>query len=206
MPGLAYPILTERLALRPFVEGDLDDLYEIHSDPRLTPYLYWEPRDREQTREALDKKLRQTDPGEDGSTLILAVELVHPAGDTAAAAAGKVIGDMTLHCRSKAHRQGEIGFVFNRAYHGHGYATEASLAVLDLGFSEFGFHRIAGRCDVRNAASYKLMERLGMRREACFLENEYVKGEWVSELVYALLATEWRARQDAVQPATAKGT
>ena len=53
--------------------------------------------------------------------------------------------------------------------------------------------RIIGRCDGRNAASAKAMERLGMRREAHLRENEMVKGEWCDELVYAMLVDEWRA-------------
>lgn len=183
MHELQLPIRTARLVLRAFEARDFDDILPFHSDPQVTVYLYWEARDREQTREALEKKMRQTTLDGDGSTLVLAVEL-----------AGKVIGEMTLHCASQAHRQGEIGFMFNPAYHGQGYATEASLAVLELGFSVFGFHRIVGCCDARNAASYRLMERLGMRREAHLLENEHVKGEWVSEMIYAMLAAEWRAR------------
>ena len=58
-----------------------------------------------------------------------------------------------------------------------------------------GFHRIIGRCDARNTGSWQVMERLGMRREAHLVQNEWVKGEWCDELDYALLAEEWRAQQ-----------
>ena len=60
-----------------------------------------------------------------------------------------------------------------------GYAFEASQAMLRLGFQGLGLHRIAGRLDSRNTSSARLLERLGMRREAHFVENEHVKGEWV---------------------------
>jgi RimJ/RimL family protein N-acetyltransferase len=53
-------------------------------------------------------------------------------------------------------------------------------------------HRIYGRCDVRNHGSYKLMERMGMRREAHFIHNEIFKGEWGDEYIYAILEDEWR--------------
>jgi RimJ/RimL family protein N-acetyltransferase len=90
-------------------------------------------------------------------------------------------------------RQGDIGFVFHPAYHGKSYAFEAAREMLRLGFERVGFHRIEGRCDARNGASARLMERLGMRREVHFVENAWFKREWGSELVYAILAREWRA-------------
>ena len=66
--------------------------------------------------------------------------------------------------------------------------------MLALGFGELGFHRIFARCDARNAASYKVMERLGMRREAHFIHNELFKGEWGDEIWYAILQPEWSKR------------
>jgi RimJ/RimL family protein N-acetyltransferase len=67
--------------------------------------------------------------------------------------------------------------------------------VLRIGFEEVGFHRIVGRCDARNTRSAVLMERLGMRREADFRQNEFNKGEWTDELLYAILDSEWSARR-----------
>jgi RimJ/RimL family protein N-acetyltransferase len=66
--------------------------------------------------------------------------------------------------------------------------------MLRLGFDELGLHRIVGRIDARNAASARLLDRLGMRREAHFAQNKILKGEWSDEVVYAILEDEWRAR------------
>jgi RimJ/RimL family protein N-acetyltransferase len=66
--------------------------------------------------------------------------------------------------------------------------------VLRLGFDELGLHRIVGRCDALNLPSARLMERLGMRREAHFIENEIFKGAFGDEFVYAMLAREFAAR------------
>jgi RimJ/RimL family protein N-acetyltransferase len=71
--------------------------------------------------------------------------------------------------------------------------------MLRLGFEDLGLHRILGRLDARNTASAKLLERLGMRREAHIVENEFVKGEWTDELLYGLLAREWAARGGATE-------
>ena len=70
-------------------------------------------------------------------------------------------------------------------------ATEAAAALLRLGFEGLGLHRIIGRCDGRNRGSAMVMERNGMRREAHLIENEFVKGEWTDELIYANLRREW---------------
>jgi RimJ/RimL family protein N-acetyltransferase len=93
--------------------------------------------------------------------------------------------------RSETHRQGEIGFVLHPDHQGKGYASEAARAMLRLGFEQLDLHRVIGRCEARNDASARLMERLGMRREGHLVENEWVKGEWQSELVFAMLAAEW---------------
>jgi RimJ/RimL family protein N-acetyltransferase len=92
------------------------------------------------------------------------------------------------------HRQGEIGFTFHPDHHGHGYATEASRELLRIGFEDYDLHRICGRLEPRNVASARVLEKLGMRREGLLLENEWVKGEWQSELIYAILDREWCER------------
>jgi len=66
--------------------------------------------------------------------------------------------------------------------------------LLRIAFDDLGLHRVFGSVEARNAASARVLGKLGMRREAHFVENEFVKGEWQSELVYAILANEWRAR------------
>ncbi|WP_436762256.1 GNAT family N-acetyltransferase [Streptosporangium sp. V21-05] len=182
----SYPVRTDRLILRPYTPADLDALYAIHRLPEVARYLYWEPRDREQTREALERKINETALLEEGQSLTLAVEL---------AATGELLGDVLLMWHSRAHRSGEIGYVFHPGHHGKGYATEAARAVLELGFDGLGLHRLTGRLDARNEASARVLEKLGMRREAHFVDNEIVKGEWTSELVYAVLRREWRSRR-----------
>ena len=108
---------------------------------------------------------------------------------------GELIGDFSLALRSREHRQGEIGFMFHPDHHGQGYAAEAGRAVLELGFETYGLHRIFGSCNARNTSSARLMERLGMRLEATLRETEFVKGTWCDELIYAILADEWRQRR-----------
>jgi RimJ/RimL family protein N-acetyltransferase len=76
---------------------------------------------------------------------------------------------------------------------GEGFATEAAGALIAWAFGSAGLHRAFGRTEARDAASARVLEKLGMRLEAHFVENEWVKGEWQSELVYAVFDREWTA-------------
>jgi len=182
-----YPLRTARLTLRPYRAGDLSAVYDIQSRPEVTRYLLFDVRTLGQVRTALEERIRAGAPDHDGDRLILALAVV--LAETEA-----VIGDVVLFWQSREHRQGELGYMFHPDYGGQGYATEAARAMLRLGFENYGLHRIVGRVDARNAPSARVLERLGMRREAHFAQNEFIKGEWTDEVVYAMLEDEWRAR------------
>lgn len=175
-----YPVLTRRLLLRPLQADDTESLYAYRSREDVCRFLLHEPQTREQVAaRATNSRSELTD---EGQVLSLAV-IERPTGT--------VIGDVVLIWRSREHRGGEIGYVLNPDFAGNGYATEAGAALLRLGFDELGLHRIIGRLDARNLASARVLEKLRLRREAHFVENEFIKGEWTDELVYAALATEW---------------
>jgi len=182
VPAPRWPLETERLLLRPFGPDDLEALFAIQADESVARWLYNDPRTLEETRELLARKIG-------GAAL-------HGEGEWLSAAAvlrttGELVGDVSLHWASEAHGQGELGFVVHPEHQGRGYATEASRPLLDFAFGPLGLHRVVGRLEPRNTGSARVLEKLGMRREAHLVENEWVKGEWQSELVYAILAREW---------------
>jgi RimJ/RimL family protein N-acetyltransferase len=183
MPGPAWPLNTKRLLLRPFAPDDLDALHAMQSDEGVARWLYNEPRSLEETRELLARKVGGSSVGGEGDWLGAAVVLRET---------GELVADIALLWASESHRQGELGFIVHPAHQGRGYATEASRPILAFAFETLGLHRVVGRLEARNAASARVLEKLGMRREAHLVENEWVKGEWSSELVYAVLAREWR--------------
>jgi RimJ/RimL family protein N-acetyltransferase len=182
----SYPIQTERLLLRPYARDDFDTLLAIQSREDVVRYLYEDPLSPDDVRALLERRLASTSLSNEGDTLAVAVVL---------RASGEMIGDCILHWSSRQHQLGEVGFVFHPDHHGRGYATEATRRLVEFGFEEVGLHRIIGRLEARNIASARVLEKLGMRREALLIENEFVKGEWQSELVYAILDREWRALQ-----------
>lgn len=175
---------SERLILRPFTADDFDALFAIQSRSDVSRWLYWGPRNEDEVRATLERKMASSTLVNDDDSLSFAVVLK---------SSSEVIGDGSLFLLSAEHRQGEIGFIFHPDHHGHGYATETARLLLQLAFDEFGLHRVIGRLEPRNTASARLLERLGMRQEAHFIENEFVKGEWQSEAVYAILDREWRS-------------
>ena len=179
---LTGPLRTERLVLRLFAIGDLEAVYDMQSRPEVARYLYWSHRDRTGAAESLQEKLRCRRIEVEGDILNLAVER---------STGGPVIGDLMLRYVSATHRQAEIGYIFHPDAQGQGLATEAARAITDLAFRELRVHRVFGQIDARNTASARVLERVGMRREARLVENEWVKGEWTDEVIYAVLADEW---------------
>ncbi len=181
-----FPIETERLTLRPFERGDLNALADIYKRADVSRYLYGEPLDDEGAAAKLETYMAQTALLAEGDRITLAI-----VPDEV----GYVVGDVNLIWRSEAHQQGEIGYVVHPDHHGQGYATEAALEMLGLGFDGYEFHRIEGHLDGRNEASAAVLRRLGMRREAHLIENEFVKGEWTDEVIFALIDLEWDEAQ-----------
>jgi RimJ/RimL family protein N-acetyltransferase len=181
----AYPLETDRLLLRPFDVDDLDALHDLERREETARYLYNQPLDLDATRSLLERRAGMTAIDDDHDQLALVAVLKESVA---------LVGHVTLQRVSREHRQGEIGYVVHPDHRARGYATEAAALLLRLGFEELGLHRIIGRLDARNRASANVLERLGMRREAHLRENEFIKGEWSDELVYAILASEWRAR------------
>ncbi len=179
-----WPLETSRLTLRPFVEADFGALHAMRSDPEVARYLYREPLSEDETRDLLTKKIATPTWAREGDWLSAAVVV---------RASGATVGDLVLYWVSERDRTAEVGFVFDPRHQGNGFATEATRALVDWVFTSAGFHRVIGRTEARNGASARVLEKLGMRLEARLVENEWIKGEWQSELVYAVLDREWTA-------------
>jgi RimJ/RimL family protein N-acetyltransferase len=183
---LTNPLETERLLLRPYKGSDFEALHAMRSNEEVARYLYWDPQTEDEVRQTLAKKIASVSLRSEGDVLALAAE--HRATQ-------EVVGDVILHWVSREHGLAEIGYIVHPDHAGRGYATEASRPLLAVAFDGLRLHRVIGRAEARNAGSARVLEKLGMRREAHLVENEFVKGEWQSELVYAILESEWRAAE-----------
>ena len=175
---------TQRLVLRPFEERDLGIFSAYRSDPLVARYQSWDaPFDISRAR-TFYSWLQNVKPGTPGEWYQYAVELK---------ATGQMIGDFVLGA-AKEGSQAEFGVTFSRAAQGKGYATEGARCLFTHAFDEMKLHRIFARLDARNEPSARLMERLGMRREALMVKSEWYKGEWTDVIWYAVLSEEWEYR------------
>ncbi|HYJ27647.1 MAG TPA: GNAT family N-acetyltransferase [Nocardioides sp.] len=173
-----WPLLTERLVLRPYELRDADAFVAPWASEAWTSLLLTRPLNR---AEVVEMVRRRTDPG-DGRFIGLVVE--HD---------GEVVGDSMLHLQGTGLTEGEIGWTVLSQHAGRGFATEAAREVLRLGFEHYGLRRIVANLDARNDRSAALCERLGMRRESHRRGDFWSKGLWTDSYEYALLADEWRA-------------
>ena len=183
-PDLSLSLQTERLLLRCHRLDDVDDLLRFHSDPDVVRFVPWPVRDRAMVEETLRTKITQGRSPAPGEWLVLAVE----RRDT-----GRVIGEVLLKWASEADRQGEIGFAFAGDQQGQGFAREAAEEIIRLGFEDFGLHRLTAVCVDGNDASARLLTRLGFTQEARLVDNLVFKGEWTTQLVFAMTEETWRS-------------
>lgn len=189
LDDISWPVRTERLLLRRATADDADAIWSIRSQPGVSEWL---------SRAAVDHDefvAYTTEPCR--LAKILVVELIDSPGT--------VIGDLRISIQDPwaqfevADRargvEAELGWVFAPEHGGHGYATEAVRAAMSICFDQLGLRRVVANCFADNEASWRLMERLGMRREVHTLrESLHRSGQWLDGLGYGILADEWAAR------------
>jgi RimJ/RimL family protein N-acetyltransferase len=108
-----------------------------------------------------------------------------------------LVGDCGIHFLGDS-QQIELGITLAPAYQHRGIATEAIELILKYVFEELGKHRAFAVTDAENTAVASTFRRIGFRLEATFIQNVWFKGAWGSEHVFAMLQTEWRARQEQI--------
>jgi len=166
---------TPRLRVRSFQCNDWPAVYEYTSDPAVLVYIPEGLLTPDQAKAFVADNI-----GEHACAVAVLLKT-----------ADRIIGHLVFHPWF-APQTYEIGWVFHRAYHGQGYATEAAVALLRYGFEVLHLHRIIATCQPENVASWRVMEKLGMRREAHFRKCiRRPENRWWDEYFYALLAEEW---------------
>ena len=172
-----------RVRLRPLAPSDLDRLVAYRSDPEVARHQAWNTYDAT-AASALIAEMAESAPGQSGRWFQWGIEEI---------ASGQLIGDCGLFTQEDG-AQGEIGFTLAPDAQGRGLATEAVSLVLQAAFGPLGFHRVVANTDPSNTRSAALLTRLGFRHEGRSIESVRIRGEWVDDEHFALLAREWRAR------------
>ncbi len=176
-------LCTERLIIRQFAAEDWKDLHEYLSDPEVLRYEPDGVSDEPECRMLAAKRAE--------GNRFLAVE-----------SNGKMIGHLYFSPTEEPEfRTWELGYIFNPQFYGYGYATEACRALLDYAFAELGAHRVMAMCNPDNSASWRLLERLGMRREGHHLQQAFFRRDskghpiWHDAYQYAVLDREWQGNK-----------
>ncbi len=179
---VSWPITTDRLSIRPSTESDAAAFRAYRQLPEVSEWL---PR---LTGDLASVEERFRDEGFRRSTLVIERD-------------GEVIGDLYLsvsdtwaqaEVQDQAPQQAEIGWVLSPAHQGQGLALEAVRALVEVCFTHLALHRVYATCFADNTGSWRLMERLGMRRETHTVRGSLHRDHgWLDDYTYALLAEEW---------------
>ena len=187
LSATAWPVRTARLSIRPMAADDVETMWQYRRIPSMYEWIGHDFSSLERFTE------KMSTPGSLARTLVLELD-------------GRIVGDLYLGIsdawaqsdvadRAKG-VQAEIGWAIDPAYAGSGLATEAAAELLRICFEDLGLRRVKALCFADNVPSWRLMERLGMRREEYAVQDSLhrTKG-WLDGMTYALLADEWRAQQ-----------
>jgi RimJ/RimL family protein N-acetyltransferase len=187
LTGVAWPVDTERLRIRPATADDVGATWAFRQLPSVGQWLTRVCADRDEYAEVF------LDADRLSKTLVIERD-------------GAVIGDLMLAigdawaqaevAEGAKGVQAELGWVIDPSYGGQGYATEAVAELLRICFEDLGLRRVTALCFADNVGSWRLMERVGMRREEHNVADSlHRSGAWLDGLGYALLSEEWRARR-----------
>ncbi len=175
-------IQSERLTLREFRDDDFEAVHSYACDMEVVRYMTWGPNTEDETRAFLEGA--QSYAAADPRT---GYELAVIQSST-----DRLIGGIGLDNKEQ---QGMLGYCFARPAWGQGFATEAARSILDFGFETLGVHRVWAGCDSENAASLRVLEKIGMRREGYFKHDSQIRGVWRDTVAFGILSDEWAGRK-----------
>jgi len=184
----AITIQTPRITLREYCEADFPGVHAYSKDPEAVRFMTWGPNTPQDTRTFIQSAIEYQNTKPRLDYFFVVVTNTNR----------EIIGGCGLHIKEPEKRCAALGYIFNRATWGQGYASQAAQALIQLGFSHLGLHRVVATCDTRNLASARVMEKNHMRREAHFRQDLWQKREWRDSYLYAILAEEWRAGSDTI--------
>ena len=176
-------IETERTILRPIESKDNEQVFGYRSDSETNKYQGWIPNSLDEVNEFISKNPNEINKPETWFQLVIIEK-----------ATNKLIGDIGIHFIDSNNFQSEIGCTLSKKHQQKGFATETMSATINYLFNKLNKHRIVASIDPKNIDSIKLVERLGFRKEGHFKESLLIDGDWVDDIVYAILKREWKVK------------
>ena len=176
---------TARTLLRSIEAADNQQVFDYRSDAEANKFQGWVPSSLEEVNAFIAKNPKEFNQSGTWFQLVIIEKLNH-----------EIIGDIGVHFidNGSDNFQCELGCTLNKKRYGKGFATETMRATIDYLFNELDKHRIIASVDPQNTSSIKLIERLGFRKEAHFIESLLIDGKWVDDIVYGLLKSEWKEK------------
>lgn len=184
---LPLPLTTDRLILRAYRESDAEALLPMYSREDVSKFLLGEPWTAEEAKTEIAKRLPRTGLETAERTLALVMETKDGLDDLEGSI---VIGCLSLWHDGDSSEKAEMGWILDPAAGGHGFASEAATAILNVAFDHYNLHRVFAQMDSRNTASAKLATRIGMQEEAHLRQDWWSKGEWTDTLVFGMLKND----------------
>jgi len=171
---------TKRLIIRPIKIEDKNEVFKYRSDRETNKYQGWIPTTLSDVETFIGKISKQINEPKTWFQFIIIEKETQ-----------KIIGDLGIHFFDNENKQAEIGCTLNINFQNRGYATESIKRVIDFLFKELKKHRIITSIDPDNKNSIRLVERIGFRKEAHFVESLFINGKWVDDLIYAMIEKDW---------------
>lgn len=176
-----FPILeTERLILRELTKNDVQDLFNLRSNPKVMHYIDRPLADSLDVINELIDKIAANYNANDGILWVISLK-EDP----------KLLGTIGFWRLIKEHYRAEIGYILDPEQWGKGIMNEAMRAVLKYGFKDMNLHSVEAVVNPENEASISVLERNNFKREAYYRENYYYQGKFLDSGVYSLIIGEW---------------
>jgi ribosomal-protein-alanine N-acetyltransferase len=177
-----FELVSLMLRLRDYRPDDAEAVQRFASDPEVVEHLPFGPNELADTKAFLRRAIESAQAVPRRSFEVALTDR----------ATGELVGGIRLGVQSDVHRDASIGYILRRDLWGKGLVTEAASALVAFGFTQLGMHRIWATCAVDNIGSRRVLEKLGMTREAHLREHLWVRERWRDSYLYALLERDWR--------------
>jgi len=183
---------TGRLLLREFILDDAPALNAIEVHPDVARWVWLPGPSLEDTRRTIEFLIASA---AETPRTIYTLAIVTKADD-------RLIGRCGFDITGPESTEGVVGYAMHRDYWGQGYMTEAVRALAGLGFGKLNLHRVWAEADPRNIGSWRVLGKVGMRREGHLIENAFENRDWCDSYIYAILDREWEGASRHPHPDT----
>ena len=177
---------TKRLILRKFEKSDFAAVHSYAGNPDNVTYMIWGPNTERETRDFINMAI--TDANDVPCTSFIFAAVYKETG--------ALIGSCNI---TVSDHEAEVGWILHRDFWNQGFGTEMGRELLRFGFEDLGFHRVVAHCDAENHGSYRIMEKIGMRREGLFIQSRPARNRsdkrFIDEYSYAILKDEWSGHE-----------